>query len=121
MRLKNINTYLLQTIFALLAATWFCFFIDKTWFLPAILGSSAGIIPALLFEKIFLSDVCSHKAAKARLKQFYLAEIIKIITIILFFVLSLWFFKVNPFVFFLGFVIVQILGWILNFLRLRKA
>lgn len=87
-------------------------FISYTAFISVILGGVTVIIPTLLFVAIFFRITGALNARKIA-RNFYFAETIKLILSIILFALVFIFCKIMPLMFFITFIVVQMITWIM--------
>lgn len=83
-----------------------------------LLGGFVVIVPTFLFSLIFFKNSGALNARKIA-RNFYLAELIKINLSVILFALVFIFCKIMPLVFFITFIIVQMITWFMPLLVKR--
>ncbi|WP_232048486.1 ATP synthase subunit I [Legionella adelaidensis] len=96
--------------FTLLIAAVMFVWLGKIASLSAIYGGLVSIVPSLFFART-LFRYQGARAAKQIVNSFYKGELLKIFLSILLFALVFLCFSVNPLVFFVSYILVQMVFW----------
>lgn len=90
-------------------------FFNFIMFKSALLGGITVIIPTIFFIMIFFKQTGAQNSRQIA-KNFYLAEVVKLILAVILFAIVFIFCKIAPLMFFLTFILVQSITWFLPLL-----
>jgi ATP synthase protein I len=99
-----------QVVIALLIAVVAAIFSGNRAALSAVLGGLVSAVPNAYFALKFFKHQ-GARAAKQIVNSFYLGEALKIVISIILFALVFIFFHINPLVFFITYIVVQMMVW----------
>lgn len=101
---------MIQLIIVLLIALILSIFSGYKNAISALLAGVTALLPSLFFARSLFRHSGAH-SARAIVKSFYVGEALKIVTSIFLFTAVFIFFRVNPLVFFVTYIVVVLTHW----------